>query len=92
MPQELLQESAEARPRLVLFSGLGIDGGVFVRQRLVFHERPERGRRVRLAIGRAAKRLLGVRVGHDVARRLDQRSEGCSRSDLRFPATASDRW
>jgi len=33
MPQEPLQESIHPRPRLVLFSGLGIDGGVFVRQR-----------------------------------------------------------
>ena len=45
--------------------------GVFVRQRLVFHERPERGRRVRLALGRAGERVVGARVGDDVARRLD---------------------
>ena len=44
---------------------------MFVRQRLVSHERPERGRRVRLALGRAGERVVGARVGDDVARRLD---------------------
>ena len=33
MPRDPLHDSPHSRPRLVLFSGLGIDGGVFVRQR-----------------------------------------------------------
>ena len=42
-----------------------------VRKRFVARELPDRGRRVRLALGRACERLVGLRVGDDVARRLD---------------------
>ena len=42
-----------------------------VRKRLVTRELPDRGRRVGLALGRACERLVDLRVGDHVARRLD---------------------
>ena len=42
-----------------------------VRKRFVAHELPDRGRGVSLARGRACERLVGLRVGDDIARCLD---------------------
>ena len=68
------EERLGERGRLVREHDIGARAeelGQFVCQRLVPAQCPEHGRRVRLTLRRPGQRLVGARVRHDVARRLD---------------------